>query len=209
MTEEAHRQVEGREPPGSRPSRGSAGKIERLLGSTATAIEEIVPAVLLIVMTGIVTMDVILRYIFSRSQPWVHELALLLFVWQLFLGAAGAARRRLHIGVEFFAGLLKGRVRALQLLLAQLLMLAILGISAVLAWQFAFAARRDFEVLGVSYRWMYLAVPVGLGLFFIHVTGHAFGHLRGLVAGDGASQIRLGDPGFQEMELLRREERES
>lgn len=200
MTGQSKGHWEGREPAGPDPSHATAW-VTQLLGKAATVIEEIIPAVLLAAMTGIVTTDVILRYIFSRPQPWVHELALLLFVWQLFLGAAGAARRRLHIGVEFFAGFLRGRLRSLQLLLAQLLMLGILGISAALAWQFALVARRDFEALGVSYRWMYMAVPVGLGLFSIHVAGHAFGHARGLAVGAVASPIRVSPgPEFQEIE---------
>ena len=199
MTEESnrYRALGGRERPSSRPP-NEPGKLARLLGGVSTGIEEVVPAVLLIVMTGIVVVDVVLRYVFSEPQSWVHELALLLFVWQLFLGAAGAARRRLHIGVEFFGSFLRGRLRALQLLLAHLMVLAIVGLSAVLALQFALAARRDFEVLGVSYRWMYMAVPIGLGLFFVHTAGHTFGTLRALVTGDLASAPGPGRAGIRQ-----------
>lgn len=168
------------------------------MGGLATGIEEVLPAVLLIVMTGIVAGDVVLRYLFSQPQAWVHELALLLFVWQLFLGAAGAARRRLHIGVEFFASLLSGRMRALHLVLANLMMTTIVAISATLALRFALAARRDFQVLGVSYTWMYMAVPIGLGLFSLHATGDTLAALRALVTGNLAAEIPLADTGIRE-----------
>lgn len=50
--------------------------------------------------------QVLFRYLLNNSLNWTEELAKYLFVWMTFIGAACAFKDKIHIGVDFFVGLL-------------------------------------------------------------------------------------------------------
>lgn len=56
----------------------------------------------LVVMTGVVFFDVILRYIFNQGMPWTQEIATLLLVWFSLIGMAIGVGERIHISIEMF-----------------------------------------------------------------------------------------------------------
>lgn len=92
----------------------------------------------LVVMVGVVSVQVALRYLFNSSIDWADELARLCFVWSIFtaipLGIKGGA----HIGIEmlaarFPAGLRSATSRIVALLGAAMLLL-VAKESAVIAY---------------------------------------------------------------------------
>ena len=56
----------------------------------------------LVVMTGVVFFDVILRYIFNQGMPWTQEIATLLLVWFSLIGMAIGVGEKIHISIEMF-----------------------------------------------------------------------------------------------------------
>lgn len=56
----------------------------------------------LVIMTGVVFFDVILRYIFNQGMPWTQEVATLLLVWFSLIGMAIGVGEKLHISIEMF-----------------------------------------------------------------------------------------------------------
>ena len=56
----------------------------------------------LVVMTGVVFFDVILRYIFKQGMPWTQEIATLLLVWFSLIGMAIGVGEKIHISIEMF-----------------------------------------------------------------------------------------------------------
>lgn len=62
--------------------------------------EEIIAALALAVVFLSVVWGVIARYIAPQPAAWSNELATIGFAWLVFLGAAAAAKRRLHVGVD-------------------------------------------------------------------------------------------------------------
>ena len=56
----------------------------------------------MVVLTIIVFMDVILRYIFKQGFSWTQEVGTLMLVWFSLIGMAIGVLERIHISIEMF-----------------------------------------------------------------------------------------------------------
>ena len=65
----------------------------------------------LAIMTVLVFIQVIMRYVFQNSLSWSEELARYIFLWLSWIGASYAVKERSHFRVEMFADLFKGKAR--------------------------------------------------------------------------------------------------
>ncbi|TDT61907.1 TRAP transporter small permease [Fonticella tunisiensis] len=74
-------------------------------------IEEYLIIGLLSVMTVVVVVQVICRFIFKFSLTWSEELARYILVWTTFIGASMGIKRGAHIGIEAFTLLLPEKFR--------------------------------------------------------------------------------------------------
>lgn len=87
--------------------------------------------VILVALIASVSCNVVGRALFNHSLPWADELARMLFVWLVFIGAAAAFSRYEHIAVDAL-------VRRLPLRLAHMLYflqhLIITGLMGVMIW---------------------------------------------------------------------------
>ena len=75
----------------------------------------------LVVMTLIVFVDVVLRYIFKQGFSWTQEVATLLLVWFSLIGMAIGVVERIHISIEMFTSKLSKRAIAFLELLDHIL----------------------------------------------------------------------------------------
>jgi len=147
-------------------------------------VEETVPAILLSAVAAVVVYGVVMRYGFDKPPTWTNELAEVLFVWSLCLATAGAARKHLHLGVEALATRLSGRARAVQELVAGGLVLVTLAFFIYLGPKLSMHPTKELQMIGLNYRYIYLAVPVGFGLVGVHVLQDMVQAVRGLLAGE-------------------------
>lgn len=93
----------------------------------------------IIVMVIIVSIQVVLRYLFNSSLDWADELARLCFVWSIFtaipLGIKGGA----HIGIEMLVARFPPQLRVttarIVALLGAAMLLLVAKESAVMAWE--------------------------------------------------------------------------
>ena len=56
----------------------------------------------MVILTIIVFIDVILRYIFKQGFSWTQEVATLMLVWFSLIGMAIGVLEKIHIGIEMF-----------------------------------------------------------------------------------------------------------
>ena len=54
------------------------------------------------IMTILVFIQVVMRYVFSNSLSWSEELARFIFLWLSWIGASYAVKERSHFRVEMF-----------------------------------------------------------------------------------------------------------
>src|SRR6266446_7316922 len=72
---------------------------------------EYVAAVILAIDVAVVFLSVIMRYFLHEPFDWAEEVAGILMVMLIFLGAASVVGRQKHVGIDVFLGLFPLRWR--------------------------------------------------------------------------------------------------
>lgn len=85
-------------------------------------------ATLLVALIISVSANVIGRAVLNHSLPWADELARMLFIWLIFVGAAAAFARYEHIAVDFLVRRLKPRAAHALYLFQHLAITALMGV---------------------------------------------------------------------------------
>lgn len=125
---------------------------------------------LVAVMTLIVFLQVVYRYVLVQPLYWSEELARYLFIWLSMLGATLALQKRGHFGLDFFHRMLSDQKRRfLQFLIhffvgCVIFVILIQGVRLVQA-----TALQKSPAMEISMGWAYACLPVGAGLMAIHL----------------------------------------
>jgi TRAP-type C4-dicarboxylate transport system permease small subunit len=153
------------------------------------ALGNIVEGVLLVMMVALcadVFLGVFSRYVLVRTFTWYDEIARLLFVWIVFLGAAVGVKR----GVHFRLHLLVDRFPAgLQRVTVVFGIFVVMGFGWILIQQgWKLVELGQFQrtpVMGLSKQYVYASVPAGGVLVILFSLGHLWRALRGAPLADG------------------------
>ena len=122
------------------------------------------------VMTGVVFLQVLYRYVFSQPLQWSEELARYLFVWLSIIGAALALQKKGHFGLDLFYKMLSTRlqrfIKFAVVLLMGIVIFVILFHGIILVQK---TALQESPAMGISMAWAYASLPVGGALMAIHL----------------------------------------
>jgi len=77
-------------------------------------------------ITIILSVNVFLRYLFSRPFPWAEEISVLLVVWAVFLGAGLVQKKDEHVAITYLYDLLSPKWKTLVLIFGNLCICAVL-----------------------------------------------------------------------------------
>lgn len=122
---------------------------------------------LLLAITVVVLVSVFFRYVVNSSLVWSEELTRYLAVWLVFLGMAPAYRAGEHVRIGVVVDRLPDRWRRATYVIAELV---VIGLVSVVAWEGGHLAAANFErdqltpALRIPIAWIYVAIPIGLGL---------------------------------------------
>ena len=138
---------------------------------------------MMVALCADVFLGVFSRYVLRSTFTWYDEIARLLFVWMVFLGAAVGVRQaghfRLHLVIDRFHRSLR---RAADLLGV----LAIMLFGAVLVqqgWKLVELGQfQQTPVMGLSKRYVYASMPVGGILIILYSLPHLWRALSGRTA---------------------------
>ena len=70
-----------------------------------------VTAIMIILLSILVSWQVFARYVLNTGQFWAEEVSITTMMWIAFLGASGGIWTNSHIGLRFFVGLLPDKVK--------------------------------------------------------------------------------------------------
>lgn len=122
----------------------------------------------LALMALLVFSNVVLRYAFDSGLAWSEELARLLFVWLIFLGAVHASRQHAHLGFDSLVRRLPAAGRKVAIVLNGALMMVACGFFVAGGWQQTMInVDNSYPVLGISYAWLHgvsLVFGIGAGI---------------------------------------------
>lgn len=136
------------------------------LTQAVTRLLEITIAASLALMAILVFANVVLRYVFDSGLALSEELARLLFVWVIFLGAILASREHAHLGLDSLVRRLPPLWKKAFIAVSGLLMLGCCLLFVSGGWdQTVINLDNAYPVLGISYAWLYAAAVVfGVGM---------------------------------------------
>lgn len=132
-------------------------------------LEDLLLILAMAVITGLVGLGVVLRYVFNSPLTWSEEFIVTLFVWTVMLGIPSAFRAHMHLRIDVLVLRLGKAGRAVAGVLACLSAAAIVLVTfyaGVLQVQASWSTQTP--MLGISSGWTFLALPVSLALLFVH-----------------------------------------
>lgn len=114
-------------------------------------IEEILASVAISMTILIVIINVILRYGFGFVVPWSEELAVICFIWSVYLGISSCYKNKLHMGVDVIITLLPEKAKIRFQLVISFFLLVINLILAYLSYDYTMLSNKVTPVMGMSY----------------------------------------------------------
>ncbi|MGH7384561.1 MAG: TRAP transporter small permease [Candidatus Rokuibacteriota bacterium] len=139
---------------------------------------------LLLLMMVVLCLDVFLgvfsRYVIRSTFTWYDEIARLLFVWIVFLGAAVGVRRTAHFRLHLLVDRFRPGARRVAHVFG---VLVVMGFGLILIQQgWKLVELGQFQrtpVMGLSKLYVYASVPVGGALMILYSLPHLWRALRG------------------------------
>ena len=143
---------------------------------TLSRISLVISASCLVIMTTIISYQVVARYFFNSSPAWSERLSLVLLAYLVFFGAAVGVHERFHIRIDALRNAVPENVgRAFDV--AANFAVAMAGLVMVIAglqltttlWAF------DIPSLGLPRGLALLPLPIAGGLITLFSTAHLIG----------------------------------
>ena len=134
------------------------------------------------IMTILVFVQVVMRYVFSNSLSWSEELARFIFMWVSWVGASYAVRERAHFRVEMFADMMKGEKRKwfeLVILIVWFVFCVFMAFIGTRLIIFLVETGQISAAMEIPMSWVYASVPVGCGLMALRLIVEIKKLLRG------------------------------
>ena len=142
-------------------------RFERYLVATNRAVIFLMMAV----MTTLVFVNVIARYVLNFSIIWAEEVSQYLMIWIAYLGAGLALREGRHVALEMLHDRLSAPLSRRVRIAVGGILLVFLGWVTILGFQFAmFVWNQETPVLNISLGIPSLAIPIGTLLFAVHLV---------------------------------------
>jgi len=128
-------------------------------------------AVMVVALAIIVFVQVFNRFVLKAPLAWSEDLAMLLFQWVTFLGAAIGVKRMRHFGIELIVKQLPGKIhRVIEILVPLIMGVVALTMITEGIKLIGFNKNRIYASMNLTYTWAYLAIPVSGGLMILHLV---------------------------------------
>ncbi len=134
--------------------------------------EPTVMTVLFYAITMLITLQVILRFVFSTGFSWGEEVARFLFVWLMNFSIAYATRNQRHIKITYIINMFSVKVQKIFLILSDMVFLifsSLIFMAAIRVCQAAIKYADMAVTIEVSLNVVYGAGVVGYALIVIRL----------------------------------------
>ena len=130
-------------------------------------------AVVTLALAATVFVQVFNRFVLQTPLAWSEDLAMLLFQWMVFLGAALGVKRMRHFGIGLLVQRFPARARHALELVVPLIMA---GVAFIMVAQgislLSLNVARRYGTMNLSYTWAFLPIPVSGLLILFYLIQH-------------------------------------
>jgi len=149
-------------------------------------------AVLMAGYTMLVFLQILSRNLLTISVPWCDEIALLLFGWTVFLGAAIGLHKKLHYVIDFLPASFS-RANAVMDLAADFLALIIIALMLWAGTVFTkMGLRRSFSSILVPQAWLFVCMPLSAVFMILFSIENIVNDARKCAAAFAAGVLKNG-----------------
>ena len=145
-----------------------------------------VEGLLLLMMVALcadVFLGVFSRYVMRSTFTWYDEIARLLFVWIVFLGAAVGVRRAGHFRLQLVIDRFPPRLRRAADIFGVLAIMVFGGVLIEQGWKLVELGQfQQTPVMGLSKAYVYASIPAGGVLVILYSLRHLWRAVTGLPA---------------------------
>lgn len=118
-----------------------------------------------IVLTVMLTGQVLSRYVLKHSFTWMEELATIMFVWMIYFGVSAAVTKRKHLRIDFVLDMVPFKVKRAMLLLSNVIFAVFnVYISFVMVYVIQLLGSSQTTMLRLPQAAVYAVIPFGLVL---------------------------------------------
>jgi len=129
-----------------------------------------VAAILVVALAVVVFLQVFNRYVLKAPLAWSEDLAMLLFQWVTFLGAAIGVKRMRHFGIELVVKNLPEKFhRAIEYIVPVFVGIVALIMVTEGIELLSYNQSRIYSSMNLSYTWAYLPIPISGGLMILYL----------------------------------------
>jgi TRAP-type C4-dicarboxylate transport system permease small subunit len=139
--------------------------------------------VMMVVLCADVFLGVFSRYVLHSTFTWYDEIARLLFVWIVFLGAAVGVRRSGHFRLQLVVDRLPRGLRRAADIFGVLAIMLFGGVLIEQGWTLVELGQfQQTPVMGLSKAYVYASMPVGGALTILYSLRHLWHAVTGTPA---------------------------
>ena len=132
-------------------------------------IMKIIVQVILLVMLIVVSLQIFFRYILNQPLAWTEEVARLLFIWMVFLGATLAIKDNTHLKMDYFYDRFPEKIKKAVELLHNILIIGF-SVSILISGIQILSITADEVLPGSEISLLFYYTPVPLSAIFIILT---------------------------------------
>jgi TRAP-type C4-dicarboxylate transport system permease small subunit len=134
---------------------------------------EWVCAALVAALAAVVFLQVFNRFVLKTPLAWSEDLAMLLFQWVAFLGAAVGVKRMRHFGIELVVKALPAKLRhGLELAMPVITAIVALTMISEGLKLVTLNRARIYSTMDLTYTWAFLPIPLSGVLMIVYLIQH-------------------------------------
>ncbi|WP_439497455.1 TRAP transporter small permease [Bosea sp. (in: a-proteobacteria)] len=146
--------------------------MKALIGKTSDVVTSIAKAFLgsCIALIVLITLAAVWwRYVINSPIAWVEQVSNILFIWITFVGAAVLYRQKLHIGVDMFIEMLKGRTKEVMSWAIELANLTFITVLFIYSLKLSIdVLPNTYGALDITPAFFYFSAPVSCAMMMLY-----------------------------------------
>ncbi len=134
-------------------------------------IELYLSALCFIILTVLLTLQVISRYVLSHSFTWMEELGTVMFLWMIYLAISAAVTHRKHLRIDFLLEIMPFKVKRAMLILSNVIFgIFNIYIAVVMIDVIKFLGTSKTIMLQIPQQLVYIIIPLSLILTSVRLV---------------------------------------
>lgn len=136
-------------------------------------VEEYFITYLLIIMSTVIFLQIIMRYIFNNSLTWSEEFAVLTMMWMTWIGSSYGVKKNIHLRVTVFVDMLPEKYRVAAYIVIDavwMLFSVVMIVMGTRMVKMSYLGQRMSPALDVPMYLIYCSVVVGCVLMSLSLV---------------------------------------